>query len=124
MLRETKHFADHAADAIACNRVADGARGDRQPEPRIAECVGTCGDLEERLSKTLPAFVDMLELRRSAEALAGAERERPDRNSAAARYGERRLRPLARRRLNTWRPLLVAMRARKPWVRARRTLLG
>jgi hypothetical protein len=124
MLREAKHFAHHSADAIARDRVADGARGDRQPEPWIAECIDTCSDLEERLSKTLPAFVDMFELRLGAEALAGAERERPDRNSAAARYGERRLRPLARRRLNTRRPLLVAMRARKPWVRARRTLLG
>jgi hypothetical protein len=33
-------------------------------------------------------------------------------------------RPLARRRARTLRPLAVAMRARNPWVRARRTLLG
>lgn len=32
--------------------------------------------------------------------------------------------PFARRRLNTSRPPLVAMRARKPWVRFRRILLG
>src|SRR5690606_40792865 len=36
----------------------------------------------------------------------------------------RRLRPLARRRDRTWRPFLVAMRARKPWVRARLRVLG
>ena len=33
-------------------------------------------------------------------------------------------RPLARRRASTLRPPLVAMRARNPWVRLRRTLLG
>src|SRR5450432_4049 len=37
---------------------------------------------------------------------------------------QRRLRPLARRRASSRRPLLVAMRARKPWVRARCRLLG
>jgi len=36
----------------------------------------------------------------------------------------RRLRPLARRRLMTARPERVAMRARNPWVRARRIRLG
>ena len=36
----------------------------------------------------------------------------------------RRLRPRARRRAMTWRPLLVAMRARKPWVRLRFNTLG
>src|ERR1700728_3938273 len=37
---------------------------------------------------------------------------------------ERRLRPLARRRANTSRPFLVAIRARKPCRRARTSLLG
>lgn len=35
-----------------------------------------------------------------------------------------RFRPLARRRLITARPLLVFIRARKPWVRRRRMRLG
>lgn len=39
-------------------------------------------------------------------------------------YGMSFLRPLARRRLRTRRPALVAIRARNPCVRARRTLLG
>jgi hypothetical protein len=38
--------------------------------------------------------------------------------------GQRRLRPFARRRASNRRPLLVAMRALKPWVRARCKLLG
>ena len=41
-----------------------------------------------------------------------------------SRYGQSFLRPLARRRASNRRPLLVAMRARKPWVRARCKLLG
>ena len=36
----------------------------------------------------------------------------------------RRLRPLARRRASTWRPFLVAMRARKPCTRLRFRTLG
>src|SRR5690242_4853724 len=40
------------------------------------------------------------------------------------RYGVRRARPLARRAARTLRPLAVAMRARKPWVRLRCKLLG
>jgi|GEM_PF-6103731 len=36
----------------------------------------------------------------------------------------KRLRPLARRALMIWRPALVFMRARKPWVRLRRTVEG
>jgi hypothetical protein len=35
-----------------------------------------------------------------------------------------RLRPLARRRLSTSRPFLVSIRTRKPWVFARRRVLG
>lgn len=39
-------------------------------------------------------------------------------------YGQRRLRPLARRADRILRPSAVAIRARKPWVRARLRLLG
>jgi len=42
----------------------------------------------------------------------------------ALRYGVNRARPLARRRLRTRRPAFVAIRARKPCVRARFILLG
>jgi hypothetical protein len=114
VLAEAENFAHQAPNAVARGRVTDAARGDRQPEPRPAERIGARDDLEVGLIVSLPALVDMLELRLITEALAGAERERPDRNSAAARYGVRRLRPFARRRLNTCRPFLVAMRARKP----------
>lgn len=39
-------------------------------------------------------------------------------------YTAKRLRPLARRAFKTARPPLVAIRARKPWVRLRRTTEG
>ena len=39
-------------------------------------------------------------------------------------YADKRLRPLLRRALIILRPALVAIRARKPWVRLRRRLLG
>lgn len=42
----------------------------------------------------------------------------------ASSQGIRRTRPFARRAFNTFRPFLVAMRARKPWVRARFRRLG
>lgn len=124
MLAETEDIAHQASKAVARDGVTDDARGDRKPKPRPPERICARADLEVSLVVSLPALVDMLELRLVTEALAGAECERPDRNSAAARYGVRRLRPFARRRLNTCRPFLVAMRARKPWVRLRRTLLG
>jgi hypothetical protein len=41
-----------------------------------------------------------------------------------AGYGVNRTRPFARRRFKMSRPAFVAMRARKPWVRARLILLG
>lgn len=43
---------------------------------------------------------------------------------AGLAYAERRLRPLARRAARILRPLFVAMRARKPWLRLRLRLLG
>jgi hypothetical protein len=46
------------------------------------------------------------------------------RSPYAGLQGQRRLRPFARRRASNRRPLLVAMRALKPWVRARCKLLG
>ncbi len=49
---------------------------------------------------------------------------RSGRHAEPAVYGQRRLRPLARRALMILRPLRVAIRARKPWVLARWSRLG
>jgi hypothetical protein len=53
-----------------------------------------------------------------------ASADRQKRGSIPGAYGTSFLRPFARRRLKTRRPPFVAMRARNPWVRLRRTLLG
>ena len=45
-------------------------------------------------------------------------------SAAEIAYGVSLARPFARRRFNTRRPAFVAMRARKPWVRARLIVLG
>lgn len=84
MLREAKDFAHQPSNAVARDGVTNDPGRDRQAEPRISARIGAGRDLEERLTTSLPAFVDMLELRLGTEALAGAERVRPDRNSAAA----------------------------------------
>jgi hypothetical protein len=44
--------------------------------------------------------------------------------SAGFGYALNRFRPLARRRLMILRPCLVDIRFKKPWFRARRSLLG
>jgi hypothetical protein len=49
---------------------------------------------------------------------------RSDARSRAIPQALSRLRPLARRRASTFRPFLVAMRARNPWRRLRFRLLG
>jgi hypothetical protein len=41
-----------------------------------------------------------------------------------ARYTVSRFRPFARRRFNTFRPPVVLIRSRKPWVFLRRRTLG
>jgi hypothetical protein len=62
----------------------DGARGNRQAQTRKSMHVAARRDLKQLLTESLPALVHMLKLRRSAEALAGAEVEGSDRISAAA----------------------------------------
>jgi hypothetical protein len=44
--------------------------------------------------------------------------------TASVNYADKRALPLARRAFNTLRPPTVALRARKPWVRARLIRLG
>src|SRR4029078_13468722 len=69
----------------------------------------------------------------NAELEDGCERARPAQPVAGAaaargvrlrRQTDRRARPLARRADRTLRPPTVLMRARKPWVRARRSFDG
>jgi len=81
---------------------------------------------EKTIARAATCLARPLEISRGAEFLGWLETLASRVGSAAQREMPtvRRLRPLARRRLRTRRPFLVAMRARNPWVRLRFTLLG
>ena len=84
------------------------AGGDAQPRRSELVCQGETG--HEAASQPGAAFVDPRKIRPTAQ---------------LAYYDTvSRLRPLARRRLRTVRPFLVAIRTRKPCVRRRRRVLG
>lgn len=91
MLLQAEGFAHQATNTIALDGVADAAGRNREPEPRMTERIRSHDSLEQCLTVTLPAFVDMIELRLVAEALAGAESERPDRISATGALGNETL---------------------------------
>ena len=125
MLVQTKGLAREAFDAIARYSGAEGARRDAQTQSRIRFIVGQNGKAEKCIGELSAAPLHITKFGRLVQTLARLERKGTDRKeSDAMRYGQRRLRPFARRRASNRRPLLVAMRARKPWVRARCKLLG
>jgi hypothetical protein len=112
--------AQPPAHAVAADRPAE-LSGDGQAETDSGIAVSAVTRQQEKW--------------RRLRARAGLRREEipafADRNDAFGRVcgparvqAESRLRPLARRRLTTLRPALVAMRARYPWRRLRTSLLG
>src|SRR4051794_5703582 len=117
----------HALHPRAIDRAAHAA-GHRQAEPRAVVLERRASLARERVEheeavRLRPALaVDPLELRAARQA--PAPRGPPA--TRALRHGQTvsRLRPLSRRRLSTTRPARVAMRARKPCVRARLRFLG
>jgi hypothetical protein len=86
--------------------------------------VGEHGQSKVCVGDSLAALPYGLEFGRLVQAFARLERQSSRTRLASCRQGQRRLRPFARRRDSTCRPLLVAMRARNPCVRARCKLLG
>jgi hypothetical protein len=130
MLVQPKGFASQAFDAIACHGCAEGASRNRQPQPRMTFIIGQNRQTEKRVAQSLAALPKGTKFGRLMQSLARLERqplgqcrrslESPD----LKRQGQSSLRPFARRRASNARPLLVAMRARKPCVRARCKLLG
>ena len=113
----SKGFSDETLDAVSRHGTAEDFRCDRKTQARVPILIVHHRHREEIVWKT-PAFRPYcLELRRQRQALARFEPQRAD-------YGQSRLRPFARRRASRRRPLLVAMRARKPCVRLRCRLLG
>lgn len=118
-------LADQALYAIALDRRAGVAAGDRHADAGVAVRALQRQDEEVRIGELPPAGEHGLEGRLRAEAGGageaagrGCQRDRVD------QIGVRRARPLARRADSTFRPFLVAIRARKPWVRARLRTLG
>jgi hypothetical protein len=125
VLVQTKGLAREALDAVARDGAAEHARRDRKPQTRMSVMIRQHRQIKVRIGESPAALFDRAKFCRLMQTLGRLERQLSDRSSAADdRYGQSRLRPLARRRASKRRPLLVAMRARKPWVRARCRLLG
>lgn len=131
-------FPDQALDAVAIDRPRRTLAGDRQTEPRFALLVGPAArkQREEPIAALYRLVEDTAEVVRpqqtfaAGKLLAGEPASATSGRCATGRRGRRRVqgvrrtRPLARRALMTLRPLRVAQRARKPWVRARLRRLG
>jgi hypothetical protein len=125
-LAGAEQLADQSSHAIALHRIADRLGSDRKSKPGVVETVRERRDREHGICRPAPARQHAGKLRGRVQALGRTEAVRADHRRSCGLCGQgiRRLRPFARRRFSTRRPFLVAMRARKPWVRARRTLLG
>lgn len=115
-LCEPEGFLDDPPHAVARHGVADGTDRHRQSEARCTEIVRPESHAEVIVGDTLARALDLLEVGTAAQpALRG---------KGEPGQGVSFLRPFARRRARTFWPFFVAMRARKPCVRARLTLLG
>src|SRR3954453_3635130 len=113
-----KRLAQAALDLVAHDRRPDGLRH-REPEPRLATLLAREPVKDEEARRDRAAVpVDRVEVARARESVA-ALHARVQRGQA-----DRRLRPLARRRLRIARPARVDIRARKPWRRFRLRTLG
>lgn len=128
MLGEPERLADYATDPVAGDGFSDGPGGDGEPEPRVSQVVGAHRHAEVGVTEALPPLVGGLEIGLAPDPVRGGQAEESGtagrRQGTGSGQGISFLRPLARRRARILRPLAVAMRARNPWVRARRTLLG
>lgn len=114
-------LANQALDSVAINGAPQLFLGDRQTEPGALPPIRP----REHRKHGIAAADWLLEhaLEGACFQKAGGARK-PLRRQGAQDQGVRRTRPLARRALITLRPPKVAMRARKPWVRARFRVLG
>jgi hypothetical protein len=123
LLVQAKGFSCQAFNAIARYGSAEDTRRDAQTQSRKGFMIGQHGKTKKCIGEFSAAPLHITKFRRLVQSLARLERQFMG-SLWRARYGQRRLRPLARRRASNRRPLLVAMRARNPWVRARCKLLG
>ena len=98
--------------------------GCRDAEPAKVSIAGEDKNREIAPAYTGTTLVNQLEISATTYVLVTPETSR---RHPVRRYSSltvRRLRPFARRRFNTRRPFLVAIRTRNPWVRLRCRLFG
>jgi len=122
---QTEALPDQTLDAVALNSGRRLTTRDRQPKSGEASrgeakqqgevCRATAFRLSE--DRRIGGFRQQAPLSWKASALR-------NRNRGSGQTGVSRTRPFARRALMILRPFFVAMRARKPWVRARLRTLG
>jgi hypothetical protein len=129
VLVQTKGFSRQALDTVAGHGGAESTSRYRQTQSRMTFMIREHRHTEVRVGQPAAALPDRAKFGRLMQTLARLERQPLGqlgvaRSPYAGFYGQRRLRPFARRRASNRRPLLVAMRALKPWVRARCKLLG
>ncbi len=123
VLHKTKSFARGPLNPVARNGISGRFYRNCKPQARAPHFVAAPQNGKPAVARPGGTIEHCLEVGRAPQS--AAERE-PVVPSVAGRwrYGQSRARPLRRRRLSIARPLLLAMRALKPWVRLRRRLLG
>ena len=129
-----KRLSNNSLDPVACCRLATVFLRDCQTEPGNALVIAPAQHGKKFVAASGGLIKHAAESRRIKEsvifgepvALAACQSWFVARRLGGRRagYGVNRTRPLARRRFKISRPAFVAMRARKPCVRARLILLG
>ncbi len=134
----TKALAHQTLDTISSNGGLDIALADGKPEPGIFTAIGRCQNQQTLIHGFAPGIIeDALEISPIQQSQLAGKPLGPGRccdpfraliRDCRPRFPLTQalslLRPLARRALMILRPALVLMRARKPWVRLRRMVLG
>lgn len=116
-------FSNQAFKAIAVDRPVGAFPGDGQTQTGRKPAVCTREHGKKTVGETDGLGEDGAVFRRSGQARL-SEKARVLCLASGWVQGVNRARPFARRAWRTLRPLRVAMRARKPWVRARLMRLG
>jgi hypothetical protein len=126
-------FSHETLDPVTLDGPPGHLAGHGEAKPGVRDGRRACKHREAGISAAPRGFEHPREIcgrqqtlrRREALRARRGDRGLPgDRGPQAGTQTERRARPLARLRDSTSRPFLVAMRARKPWVRLRRRVLG
>jgi len=129
-----KRLSNNSLDPVARCRLTAVFLGDCQTEPGNALIITPAQHGEKLVAAAGGLIKHAAESRRVKESVIFSEPvalaarqscfDARRRGGRWAGYGVNRTRPLARRRFKMSRPAFVAMRARKPCVRARLILLG